>query len=141
MHDEFLTALKTRREYCRSLVELARHQDELIRGNEYPDLLQVLSQKQRVIELMHEVSQPFGNVAVYWRRIREGLQPSLRTACEDAINAAEALLAEALAIERTSTDLLIERRNAAQRELRDLSDFAAYSRTNERGGHALNSFG
>ena len=139
MHDQFLTALKTRREYCRSLVELAKHQDELIRGNEYPDLLHVLSQKQRVIELMHEVSQPFGNVTDYWRRTRDVMQPSLKAACEDAINQAEALLAEALSIERVSTDVLIQRRDEAQRQLRDLSDFAAYSRPNERGSSYLNA--
>ncbi len=115
---ELLRVLKSRREYCRAMMQLAEEQQVLIDQNRTAELLQVIAQKQRVIDGLTEMGAAFGGLAGYWRQIRDGLSSELRVECDTILAESEVLLAAALEREAQGTRQLTQRRDETQRQLR-----------------------
>jgi hypothetical protein len=136
MQTDFLTALKTHREYCRSFLDLARQQAELADSDEYDQMIELLNKKQRVIALMNELAEPFGKLSTHWKIIRGALDLQTRVECETAISAAEGFLAEAMRIEQSSEAVMVARRDETQRELQALANRQHFNQA-ARSGHQL----
>ncbi|MBI1311860.1 hypothetical protein GC176_11255 [bacterium] len=117
---ELLQVLKTRREYCRAMTQLAGQQQTLIDQNQMPELLQLIAQKQRVIDGLTELGASFGGLANYWKQIRDTFTPELRIECEAILAESEVLLAAALEREAHGTRQLTQRRDQTQQQLRQI---------------------
>ena len=120
-----LDALQRRREYCRAMLELSRRQSKLIDNGDYTELLQLIAQKQRVLEHLAESGQMFGGIVNYWKSIRERLDADLRTRCQSAIDESESLLAESMTLEKQGTTLLSQRRDETQGRLKEIGDVSS----------------
>ncbi len=118
--DELLRVLKSRREYCRAMMQLAEEQQTLIAQNQTAQLLQLIAQKQRVIDGLAELGRAFGGLAGYWKQIRDGLAADLRAECDAILAESEVLLATALEREAQGTRELTQRRDETQRQLRQV---------------------
>ena len=118
--DELLRVLKSRREYCRAMMQLAEEQQTLIDQNKTSELLQLIAQKQRVIDGLTELGRAFGGLSGYWKQIRDGLAAALRAECDAILAESEVLLAAALEREAQGTRELTQQRDAKQRELRKI---------------------
>jgi hypothetical protein len=115
--DELLRVLKSRREYCRAMMQFADEQQTLIDQNRTAELLQLIAQKQRVINGLTEMAAAFGGLAAYWKQIRGGLGAGLRAECDAILAESEVLLAAALEREAQGTRQLAIRRDETQRQL------------------------
>ena len=118
--DELLRVLKSRREYCRAMMQLADEQQTLIETNRTSELLQLIAQKQRVIDGLTQLGQAFGGLAVYWKQIRDGLPAGVRAECDAILAESEVLLAAALEREAQGTRQLTQRRDQTQQQLRKI---------------------
>jgi hypothetical protein len=118
--EELLRVLKSRREYCRAMTQLADEQQTLINENRTSELLQLIAQKQRVVEGLAELGQAFGGLADYWKQIRDGLAAELRAECDAILAESEVLLAAALEREAQGTRQLTQRRDETQLQLRKI---------------------
>ncbi len=118
--EELLRVLKSRREYCRAMTQLADEQQTLINENRTSQLLQLIAQKQRVIDGLAELWQAFGGLAAYWKQIRDGLAAELRAECDAILAESEVLLAAALEREAQGTRQLTQRRDETQLQLRKI---------------------
>lgn len=127
---DFVSAFRTRREFCRALLEVSRQQAALIASDDYAELLDVLGHKQRLLDGMRQHTQQTAAVWSQWRQARDGLPEKPRSTCEQLLAETEAILAELVAHEKDSTDLLTTRREATQRELLAVS----------RGAHAHEAY-
>lgn len=117
---ELLRVLKSRREYCRAMTQLADEQQTLIDGNRTPELLQLIAQKQRVIDGLTELGAAFGGLAAYWKSVRDSLTDDIRAECESILAESEVLLAAALEREAQGTKQLAQRRDQTQQQLRKI---------------------
>lgn len=132
MTDEFnklITVLRTRREYCRAMLELARTQQTLIAENRTTDLLQLIAQKQRVIAGLSTLAEEFGGLAEHWKSIRNTLPDTDRAACDAILSESESLLAQTLQHESHGTAALNEHRNRTRAELQELGELAQTTTT------------
>jgi len=118
---DFPRIFKTRRAYCRSLLDLSREQFELVENSEYARLLELLGRKQRLLGRLDELHQTEQDLWGQWKEARNGLEPSVRHQCEQLLRESENLLAEVLIQEKAGTDALSERRNGTQRQLLAIS--------------------
>lgn len=118
---EFLQIFKVRREYCQALLELSRQQRELIDANDYPQLLELLGQKQRLLGRLEELSKLRPRLWEEWHEQRDALDSASRTECDRVLADAEAVLSQLLDEENASTDLLSRRRDETQRQLQAIS--------------------
>lgn len=123
-HDKLITVLRTRREYCRAMLELARTQQTLIDQDRTSDLLQVIAQKQRVIAGLSSLAEEFGGLAHHWKNVRDTLPARDRTACEEILAESERLLAQTLQHESQGTETLNARRELKRKELQQLGELA-----------------
>lgn len=119
---EFLKAFRARREYCRAVLELSRQQAALISRDDYAELLEVLSQKQKILNHMEEHQRQSALAWSHWQQERSQLSREQRQACDDVLAEIETLLAELLQQEQDSTDLLTSRRETTRRELLAVSE-------------------
>jgi ribosomal protein L44E len=88
---DLLSILKTRREYCRAMLALAQHQKTLINEDRTKELIEVLRQKQRVIDGIARLNE----LATEWKQSGKTL-----TALFDHVRALEQEGVEALARHR-----------------------------------------
>lgn len=116
--DEYLAAFRTRQECCRALLELSREQRSLIEADDYEALIDLLQMKQRLVdELVGPPNAPWKS----WKKDRETLSSSSRTAGDALLEETEALLQSLLAVEQLGTNELTTRRDASERELAQLN--------------------
>ena len=118
---DFLTTFKTRREHCHALLELSRHQLQLIVGDDFTELLDVLGQKQRLLSCLDELKQHQPQLWEQWQAQRDSIDPAVRRDCETALAETEGFLAEILENEKGGTQALTERRDATQKQLQAIS--------------------
>lgn len=123
-YNKLITVLRTRREYCRAMLELARTQQTLIAENRTTDLLQLIAQKQRVIAGLSSLAEEFGGLARHWQNIRDSLPAQDRASCDAILSESEALLAQTLQHESQGTVALNEYRNRTRAELQELGELA-----------------
>lgn len=120
-----LDVLQRRREYCRAMLELSRRQADLINDGNFAELLQLIAQKQRVLEHLSELSQSFGGIVDFWKTERDRLDADLRSRCQQAIDEAESLLAESMSLEKEGTEVLSQRRNETQGRLKEIGEVSS----------------
>ncbi len=118
---DFLTTFKTRRQHCRALLELSRQQLQLIAGDDFTELLDVLGQKQRLLGCLDELKHRHPQLWDRWQAQRDSLDAAVRHDCETALAESEGFLAEILENERGGTQALTARRDATQKQLQAIS--------------------
>ena len=119
---ELLDVLQRRREYCRAMLELSRRQAALIDDGNFSELLQLIAQKQRVLEHLAELGRTFGGVVDFWKSVRGRMVSDVRSKCQAAIDDAESLLAESMALEKQGTETLSQRRDETQGRLKEIGE-------------------
>lgn len=118
---ELLDLLKSRREHCRTLLEMSRRQMALIETDDYAGLLEVLGRKQQVLSDMDAQKRRHPGLQERWRDYRATAEPEIRDECEHVLAETEAILAELMAEEHGSTEFLTQRREATRRQLQTIS--------------------
>jgi len=114
---EFLNACRLRSACFRALLELSQQQAGLIAVDNYSDLVATLHHKQQLLDHLSEATANQSTVWQAWPRERNGLSDGDRRACDAALAETEALLSVLISAEKSSTDLLSQRKNATQRDL------------------------
>jgi hypothetical protein len=132
---DLLDVLQRRREYCRAMLELSRRQVELIDDGNFTELLQLIAQKQRVLDHLAELGRSFGGIVDFWKSVRDRLAAEVRSRCQAAIDDAEALLAESMDLEKQGTAVLSQRRDETQGLLKEIGD-TSNGLTGAGGGNA-----
>ncbi len=117
---ELLRVLKTRREYCRAMTQLAEQQQTLVEQYRTSELIQLIAQKQRVIEGLSKLGASFGGLSEFWKQIRDTLPADIRAECDAILAESEVLLAQALEQEAQSTQQLTHHRDKTQQQLRQV---------------------
>lgn len=147
MHDtdsksqpELLDILQRRREYCRAMLELSRRQADLIHDGNFTELLQLIAQKQRVLEHLAELGREFGGIVDFWKSVRDRLSSDMRARCQAAIDEAESLLAESMTLEKQGTAVLSQRRDETQGRLKEIGESANGLPSSATGGAARPRF-
>ena len=115
---DLLSILKTRREYCRAMLALAEHQKTLIQNNRTTELIQLLAQKQRVLDGLMRLNE----LEAGWKQSGQAMD-----ACQSAEAAmiqaeADTIYAQIRSIEQEGASELIRRRDAIQNKLRELGE-------------------
>jgi hypothetical protein len=110
-----------RRASVRRLLELARRQQELVSGEDYASLLDVLALKQRVLLRLDERQSRDPPLVETWRDLRGRLDPDDRAACEALLAETQTDLDELLTLERTCSEQLREQRDATRLRLEHLA--------------------
>ena len=118
---DFPAIFKTRLEYCRALQSLSIRQMELIQANDYSAMLQVLSQKQQLLERFDSLNQRHPELWQLWQNTREELEPEWRSDCEQMLAESESILDDVLQRDNDGTELLSERRDQTQRQLQSIA--------------------
>ncbi len=119
---EFLTIFQKFREHWRNLLELSRRQRALIDADNYTQLLSVLGQKQRILGHLDELKQRHPGLRERWQSRRETFDASFGDDCDHVLAETEAILAELLKEEQSSTEHLTSRRDETQQELQAISN-------------------
>lgn len=119
---DLLDVLQRRREFCRAMLELSRRQVGLIDDGNFTELLQLIAQKQRVLEHLAELGRSFGGIVDFWKSVRDRLSSDVRSRCQAAIDDAETLLAESMELEKQGTAVLSQRRDETQGRLKEIGD-------------------
>lgn len=122
---ELLDVLQCRREFCRAMLELSRRQSELIEDGKFSELLQLIAQKQRVLEHLAELGRSFGGIVDFWKSVRDRLAADVRSRCQAAIDEAESLLTESMTLEKQGTAALSQRRDETQGRLKEIGESAS----------------
>jgi len=118
---EFLKTFADRRQCFAELFELSKQQMRLVDTDDYTQLLKLLGGKQQIISRLEAIGKGRPRLWDDWKAERDRLAPAARHACEKTLEETEALLAELLEHERTSTENLSRRRDQTARELRDVA--------------------
>jgi hypothetical protein len=118
---DFLTAFEARRDQCRALLELSRQQQALIGSDDYTGLLVVLGQKQLILGRLDDMKARHAEVYAQWTLCRNALDTDARHDCEHVLAETEALLAELIREEDSSTQHIVRRRDVAHHELQAVS--------------------
>jgi len=118
---EIVTHLRTRREYCRVLLELSRRQSQLIGNSDYSELLDLITRKQRVLQRLDSLKSRQSTVITCWKETRDTMPEDVRATCSALIDETESLLAELLDQENACTVELTHRRDETRRRLADIS--------------------
>jgi len=116
---DLLSVLRRRRELARAMLHLATRQQELISQQQFSELLQLIAQKQRVLEQLTELGQSFGGIVEHWRSVRDRLPQELRQQCQEAIDDSEHLLAQIMDLEQQGTAVMTRHRDETQKRLQE----------------------
>ncbi len=120
--NDFLTIFTTRLEYCRSLLDLSRRQMETISDDDYSALLELLGQKQRILDRLDALNHLHPRLWPDWHQHRDSFEGELRDACEDVLKTSEQVLAELVTAENDSSAVMTERRDATRQQLHEISE-------------------
>ncbi|MCA8983131.1 MAG: hypothetical protein R3C12_11320 [Planctomycetaceae bacterium] len=108
-------------EYSRVLLELATQQQELIEGDDFTGLIQLLARKQTLIEALQAVSVVEPPLVTQWRLCRDRMEPGMRRECEAWLEQSEQLLEQLLEFEQQCASRLQRQRNDTQQQLAAVS--------------------
>jgi len=118
---ELRQLLQHRHEYSRVLLTLADAQSELIDQGEYSGLIELLVQKQTVLDAFHQSSQLSPSLREQWHAVRDQLEAGPRQECERWIAETEANLERLIASEQTSTEQMQVKRDQTRDQLQLVS--------------------
>lgn len=119
---DVLEHLRTRREYCRALLELSRRQRGHIAERNYSELLSVIGRKQRVLGRLDDLKRRQSPIVTEWNSRRDELATELRNACNELLRDTESILSELIAEEKYCTDELTRYRDETSRQLSEATD-------------------
>lgn len=114
---DLLSVLRRRREFARAMLELSRKQRELISQRQFSELVQLIAQKQQVLEHLTELGQAFGGIVAHWKSVRDQMDSALRAEHQQVIDETEALLAQIMEIEQQGTTELAQHRDETRKKL------------------------
>jgi hypothetical protein len=117
----FLTVFQSRRDHLRELLKHSRAQQELISNDDYTGLLVVLGKKQLILGSLDEMKSRHAEMFARWKTVRENFDTDTRIDCEHVLAETEAVLAELIQEEESSTQRIVRRRDEAHGELLALS--------------------
>jgi hypothetical protein len=120
--DDVLDVLASRRKHCRDLLDLSRRQNRVIDAGDYPQLMSILAQKQRILGRLDEIKQRYPELGRKWTALRATGPSTVRSDCEAIIAETEAVLAELLKNENDGAEQLSRRRDATRRQLEGISE-------------------
>lgn len=103
-----------------ALLDLSRRQKDVIENGDVDDLLQILGQKQKVLSRVGEVENQLLPYKRNWGAVRAGLDENDRQVLDMALASVEELLAELIALEKESEQLLMQRRDVVEIELQEV---------------------
>ncbi len=109
--EHYLADFRIRVACCQALAELSERQRELIIVGDFSGLLELLNQKQQLLDQLLCSSNRDSEIWRSWRVDRDTLAAADRTACEALLDEVEVLMMQLLTLEETSTEMLTERRN------------------------------
>lgn len=118
---EFYPAFQLRQACCQALLELSQRQSELITEENYTEMLEILQSKQSLLDHLGRLSRDQQPLRDAWSTQRETLSAEDRLRCDAVLSRTQALLAQVLAAEQSSTRQLLARRHVTQRALQSLS--------------------
>lgn len=121
---DLLDTFRRQHQLCARLLECSRLQMTLIVDENYTDLLDVISRKQRLIEQWDELKKRHPDLVQIWRDRRPHLATTERNACEKLIEGIQSLYETLLDEERESTEELTRRRDTAKGQLQNISNGA-----------------
>jgi DNA mismatch repair ATPase MutS len=110
---DLLSILKTRREYCRAMLALAQHQKTLINEDRTKELIEVLRQKQRVIDGIARLNE----LATEWKQSGKTLTAEESAEATFVRTQADALFDQVRALEQEGVEALARHRDELQRKL------------------------
>jgi len=110
-----------RLEYSRALLKLSLQQQELIQQDDYTSLLDVLGKKQRLLGQLDQYTRQLPQLWEKWQADRDSLSAEQRERCEAILQESEAVLAELLQNEDTSTQSMVQRRDETREQLQSLN--------------------
>ena len=119
--DRYLAAFRSRREYCRALLDLSVEQQALIAAEDYAGLVELLSHKQQLLDELLDAGREPAALWQAWRTERDRLPGDARQACEAVLDDVEQLLQKLRASEAESTQQFSANREVAQQLLRDVN--------------------
>ncbi|HUQ71898.1 MAG TPA: flagellar export chaperone FlgN [Planctomycetaceae bacterium] len=119
--DRYLAAFRSRREYCRALLDLSVEQQALVTAEDYPGLVELLNHKQQLLDALLDAGREPAALWQAWRTERDHMPGDVRQACEVVLDDAEQLLQQLLALEAESTQRFSANREIAQQLLRDVN--------------------
>ena len=119
---DFLAVFQSRRDHCHALLNLSRMQQDLIHRDDYTGLLVVLGQKQLILGRLDELKSRHVEMFSQWNSKRDSIDADTRQNCEHVLAETEALLAELIQEEDSSTKNIVRRRDEAHVELESLSE-------------------
>jgi hypothetical protein len=118
MNTEHLAALvDAKLQVLKILVRLSRRQIELIEAGEMGTLIKLLAAKQTVMTQLQKLEQDLAPFRADDPEKRVWRTPAKRAACQAQAECANALLAEALAMEQRAERAMLVRRESAAAEL------------------------
>ncbi len=118
----FLKTLQSRREYYQLLLDLSLRQTDLIRTDNYIQLLEVLAQKQSLLQDMDGLRQSLPDLWQQWHSKRDTLDPLSRNVCERMLAESKVILEEVMKNEQDSTDLLTQCRDYTRKNLQAIAE-------------------
>jgi flagellar biosynthesis/type III secretory pathway chaperone len=95
------------------LTRLSRRQLELIAGGQTPALLKLLTAKETVLAQLQALERQLDPFRAEDPEARRWNSPAARSACQREADRANALLTEAMALERQAEAAMLDRRDAA----------------------------
>lgn len=118
---DFLVHFREARDEWRSLLEFSRQQHSLIDEDSYPQLLQLLSRKQRILSCLDDLKRQHPEMREAWKQQRDLLPPALRDECEELLRETEAIVEALMEQEDTAASQLTYRHDATRRQLQALT--------------------
>ncbi|WP_419192506.1 flagellar export chaperone FlgN [Kolteria novifilia] len=100
-----------------SLLDLSRRQRSIIESGDVDALMNVLQEKQRVLNRVTSIEKKLRPYKENWPRLKQGFDENDRQVVSEALRTVEELLAELIASEKESEDLLRGQRDEVRQEL------------------------
>lgn len=116
--DELLDLLTRQHELYRELRKLAVSQRDLIAAEDPSGLLNLLSQRQRLIDQLATINQRLEPVRAEWKKIEAMLSTEQRARAADLVEQVGQLLAEILQADEADTKLLSARKVVIGQQLK-----------------------
>lgn len=127
--DDLLEFLGEEQACYTSLLNLSRQQKEVICHGDVDELLRTLGEKQNVLAKVAQIESKLLPFKQNWGDVRNSLGSSERQVLDMALGTVEELLAELIALEKESEQLLVERRNQCEKELKETAHASRVTHT------------
>lgn len=109
--EKLLSLMRMQRDLYRRLTELADQQRSLITGNQPSQLLEVLGDRQRLIDRLGTIAEQVKVLQGDWPALRSGMDAAMGEEVDQLIAEINQLLASILERDRADADLLSARRS------------------------------